>query len=567
MTTSARAKELIEIGDRLWSARGSLESLWQETADNFYPERADFTTKRSLGTDFASHLMTGAPVLARRDLANQINAMLRPRGKNWFTPAPLDDRLAEEPSIIKVMDNFGDRMRRAMYQRETQFTRATKEGDHDFAAFGQTVLSVEFDLEYNSLLYRCWHLRDVVWQENHRGEIDHVHRKWKLSARNICNNPKFRGKVPTSISLCLDKEPHKEFELRHIIVPHEEYECEMNEKQKRKSDRWKFVALTVTKDDCTVLNEEMLEDHPYIIPRWQTVSGSQYAHSPATVVALPDARLLQRISYTLLEAGEKATNPPMIAITEAIRGDIALYAGGITPVEADYDEKTGEVLRPLNMDWGSGLKFGWEMGQKHEEMIKAAFYLNIINLPPVGEAMTATEIRVRTEEYVRAAMPLFEPMEMDYNAALCEKTFGLLMKHGAFGSHQSMPQELWGQEIKWVFESPLADAARKEDAITFKESAELLAIAGQIDPSLIQEYDARQAFRKAIRAVKGPLVPEEEADAARAQAEQMKQMQNMAGMVGQGAGVAEQVGKAAQALGQGGQALMPPPEQMQPQAA
>lgn len=554
MTTSGRAKEIVDRGDALWSARGSLTSLWQELADNFYPERADFTTKRSLGDEFASHLMTGAPVLARRDLANQINAMLRPRGKTWFNPAPEDEELSEQPKIIEAMEDFGNRMRRAMYQRETQFTRATKEGDHDFATFGQAVLTCEFDLAHNSLLYRCWHLRDVAWAENYRGEVDTIHRKWMQTARNLMGNPRYKDKVPAAISRCIDKEPHKEFELRHVIVPFDEYDYKPEKKVRE--GKYKFMCLTVTKDDSAVLCEEPMVEHPYIIPRWQTVSGSPYAHSPATVIALPDARLLQRITYTLLEAGEKATNPPMIAVGEAIRSDIALYAGGITMVESDYDEKLGEVLRPLSMD-NSGLKFGWEMGQKHEEMIKQAFYLNLINLPPMGDAMTATEIRVRTEEYVRAAMPLFEPMEMDYNAALCEKTFNLLMNNGGFGNPREWPEEILGQNIKWVFESPLADAQRKEDAVSFKEAAELLAIAGQIDPALVHEFDARESFRNAMRAVKAPLISDEEADAMREQAQQAQQMQQVMGAVGGAAGVGEQVGKAAQAM----QAGFAPPEQ------
>jgi hypothetical protein len=45
------------------------------------------------------------------------------------------------------------------------------------------------------------------------------------------------------------------------------------------------------------------------------------------------------MTLTLLEAGEKFTNPPMIAVQEAIRSDVAIYAGGITWVDKDYDER------------------------------------------------------------------------------------------------------------------------------------------------------------------------------------------------------------------------------------
>jgi hypothetical protein len=500
---------------------------------------------RHLGNEFAAHLMSGAPVLARRDLANQFAAMLRPRGKEWFSLAPEDERMNETRAVADWAKWASGVQRRAMYDPVARLARATKEGDNDFASFGQAVLTAEYDEETVSLLHRCWHLRDVVWCENERGDIDGVHRKWKITGRAL--EKKYKGKVPAKIIEENKKNPHKEYEARHIIVPYGEYDYKPEKKVR--PGKFKYMSLLVLIEDNTVLEEKPVADHPYIIPRWQTVSGSQYAHSPCTVVALPDARLLQRITFTLLEAGEKATNPPMLAVQEAIRSDIALYAGGITWADAEYDERLGEVLRPMTMD-KSGLSFGIEMADRHEAMIRKAFYLDQINLPAFdGAAMTATEVRVRTEEYIRAALPLFEPLETDYNAALCEKDFNLLMQNGAFGSPADWPEEVQGLELKWQFDSPLADAARKEDAFSFKEASELLAIAGQIDPSLMQEYDARAAFRKALQAIKAPVVDEKQAEEAAGQAQEMQAMQQVMGMIGSGAQTAEQVGKAGQALG------------------
>jgi hypothetical protein len=540
-----RARDLVEMGDRLFTQRQPLVSLWQEIADNFYPERGDFTVSRHLGSEFADHLMSGAPVLARRDLANQFAAMLRPRGKEWFSLAPEDERMNETRSVADWSTWATGVQRRAMYDPAARMTRATKEGDNDFASFGQAVLTVEYDEQAVSLLYRCWHLRDVVWCENDRGDVDGIHRKWKISGRAL--EKKYGDKVPLKIRDANKKEPYKEYEARHVIVPYDEYDYASQ--KKGKPGQFKYMSLLVLKEDEAVLEEKPLADHPYIIPRWQTVSGSQYAHSPCTVVALPDARLLQRITFTLLEAGEKATNPPMLAVQEAIRSDIALYAGGITWADAEYDERLGEVLRPMTMD-KSGLNFGAEMADRHEEMIRKAFYLDQINLPAFdGKAMTATEVRVRTEEYIRAALPLFEPLETEYNAALCEKTFNLLLQNGGFGSPADWPDEVRGLELKWQFDSPLSDAARKEDAFSFKEAADLLAIAGQIDPALVKEYDARDAFRKALRAIKAPVVDEKDAEAAAGEAQEMQSMQEIMSMVGAGAQTVEQVGKAGQALG------------------
>src|SRR5687768_6645172 len=78
------ARELHELADRCFSKRYPLMSLWQETADNFFVERADFTTSRNLGADFGSHLMSSYPLIVRRDLGNAFETMLRPKGKEWF---------------------------------------------------------------------------------------------------------------------------------------------------------------------------------------------------------------------------------------------------------------------------------------------------------------------------------------------------------------------------------------------------------------------------------------------------------------------------------------------------
>jgi hypothetical protein len=150
----------------------ALTTLHQEIATNFYPERADFTLTRSMGMDFAANLLTSYPIVCRRELGNHFGTMLRPTAKPWFHPRRRwKDRAKEDTEVRQVLQWMEETQRRAMYDRESLFTRATKEGDHDFAAFGQCAISVEMNKLANGLLYRCWHLRDMVWQENEEGKI------------------------------------------------------------------------------------------------------------------------------------------------------------------------------------------------------------------------------------------------------------------------------------------------------------------------------------------------------------------------------------------------------------
>ncbi len=115
-------KELKSISDNLFSKRMPLTSLWQEVADNFYPERADFTLRRSIGTDFAANLMTSYPVMCRRDLGNQFGTMLRPTAKPWFhIKRRYIDK--EQTEAKRYLEHFEIVQRRAMYDPVSMFTR------------------------------------------------------------------------------------------------------------------------------------------------------------------------------------------------------------------------------------------------------------------------------------------------------------------------------------------------------------------------------------------------------------------------------------------------------------
>ena len=533
------AKSLVEQGSALFSKKMVLDSRNQEIADHFYPERGDFTVTRDLGEDWASHLMTGYPSMVRRDLGNSLGSMLRPPEEEWFhIKTSREDK--EDYESKQWLEDATKIQRRAMYDRVTNFSRATKEGDHDFATFGSTVLSVEVNRRDNALLYRCWHLRDVAWQEDEYGAISTIHRRWKPTVRDLLGM--FPGKCHQKVEEADAKHPNRPVNCVHIVIRADRYTGQ-------KKWRTPWVSLYIDCDNKHIIEEMGSHTRKYVIPRWMTVSGSQYAYSPATLIALPDARLVQAMTLTLLEAGEKSVNPPMVGVAEAIRGDMAMYAGGFTAVDAEYDERLGEVLRPLSVD-KSGLPYGLEVSDRQQAMLREAFYLNTINMPPSGGPdMTAYEVGQRVQEYIRNAMPLFEPMEADYNGELCEMTFETLFNEGAFGPRDAIPESLAGADIQFRFESPLRDMIERKKGQLFLESKAMLAAAVEADPDTMMLMDFPTALRDVMDGIGVPadwmLSPDAFAKAR--QAQQMKQsMAETMGVMGQGAAVAKDLGQAAQ---------------------
>jgi hypothetical protein len=202
----------------------------------------------------------------------------------------------------------------------------------------------------------------------------------------------------------------------------------------------------------------------------------------------------------------------------------------VTWVDSDYDEKQGEALRPLTQDF-RGFNFGLEMNQDTRAMLHRAFYLDALTLPErQGAEMTAFEVGQRVQEYIRNALPIFEPMEMGYNAAVCDETFELMWRAGGFGSPMNWPKKLQGSEIEFTFESPLHDIIEEQKGQLFQNSSALIAAAIGMDPGAAALPKVEVMLRDALLGIGAPAkwlnteaqVDDEKARMAQAQAQQQK---------------------------------------------
>ena len=527
--------QLVQTIEDLFTKRSSLLLRWQEIGENFYPERADFTVRRDVGDVFAENLSTSYPIMCRRNLGDQIGTMLRNTAKDWFHMVPEDGEREDHDAKAWLEWSTGIQ-RRAMYDRSSLFSRATKEADHDFAAFGQAAISIRLNRERNGLLFRTWHLRDVVWMENEEGQICLVARKWKPYAKDL--KRLFGAKNHAQIETITAKEPFREINCYHIVVEAELYDDDAKGKP--------YWSIYYDKDHDHVLEAVAVWNKEYVIPRWQTVSGSQYAFSPATIVALPDARLIQAMTYTLLEAGEMAVRPPLIATKDVVKSDVGLYAGGITWVDQDYDERLGDALRPIEQDL-RGIPIGLDMQQDARAMLMEAFYLNKLTLPERGPEQTAYEIGQRVQEYIRGAMPIFEPMEHDYNGQVCEVTFDLMLRNGAFGSPYEMPKSLRGANVQFKFNSPLHDAIEQQKGQKFLEMKGIIAEAAAMDPATANIPDMKITVRDVLQGIQVPakwLRSEADVDQIEADQQQKQQIAETLAAIESGAKSAANLGKA-----------------------
>jgi len=457
-------------------------SLYQTLSNHFYPERADFTVTRNIGNEISDLLFNSYPVLVRRDLGNSLSAMLR--DGDWFKMSVQDEPDYEGSSWLQWASK---RLKRLFDDRSANMVRATKEGDHDFITFGQCVLSVEMNKQANGLLFRSWHLRDCAWFEDETGSVAGVSRKWKPTYQQLIDY--FGDKVHKKIKERAVKEPFAEADIIHMVIPSNMYRDEQISNP--------YVSIYIDVANNHTIEAIGINHKYYIIPRFQTISGSPYAYSPATIIALPDARMLQAMTHTLLEAGERYARPPMIATQKVIRSDVDLSPDGVTWVDEEYDERMGDALRPISQDRG-GFPIGLEMRNDIVQVLNSAFYLNKITLPDMGREMTAYEVSERMKQFRRENLPLFAPIEAEYNGQLCEIAFEIAMQAGLLGSEQDIPQSLRGRDVVFKFKSPLSETEEETKSNQFSQVSRMLAEAAQLDPSSADNVDFDTALRDAV---------------------------------------------------------------------
>jgi hypothetical protein len=524
-----RGVQLKKEAEKLFSTKSALDSLNQEIALNFYPRRADFTGSIELGEEFATHIVDTYPMLVCRDLADSFSSMLRPADRPWFIPY-VDGEDAEEDHEAQLF--LRERAPRVITSlisdRSSGFARATSETDRDLAAFGQGIISHTYNANRSGLVFKCHHPRDVVWLDDEAGNVSCVYRKSKQTIYAIVRQ--FGDKnIPHEWKKKASSDPECKFTVYHAVKPLGDYA-----ERKDEAFQEKFASVYFT-DAGTILSESVEDINPYVIPRWVTMSGSQYAFSPATIIALPQARLIQRMMLTLIEAAEKRVDPPLIATAETIKSEVDLSSGAITWVDREYDEKLGAPLRPL--DLGKDPSIGIDLITRQQELLSECFYLNKLQLPD-RNYKTAYETARLVEEYVRSALPLFQPLEAEYNSAILEAIMSRAINAGAFGGPQDIPEVLQGREVRFRFSNPLRDQMEKQKVLHYQETTQLLAVAAQIDPADVSNVDTAKALRDAVEGTGAPrdwMVPEEEALAAKQQQAQAQAAQQQAMAMSQGA--------------------------------
>jgi hypothetical protein len=491
----SNAEELIKLSDKLFTRKWSLDSLRQVLANEFFPERANFTQDRVDGDEYMRLTYESGPALNRRTLADAIGALTRPKQQQWGKVRPEDERLHTDRALVWC-DWASSQMHKLLYWKNGNFYRAMRMGDNDIVSFGDGVCSIAEDSERSGRPFFDWHhLRDCAWTRNRMHVCDVFHRKFKVEAREFCKRWG-EDNLPQARKATLDKDPWQEVEVRHIVMPSGRYDGYRSFASKGKP----FVSIYICPESRRVLKDDNgYFEFPYIVRPWEAQDYSPYSYSPAAMLGLCDARLLQSQAAVILDAAERSIDPPLIATQEAILDGPYSHAGSITYVDAEYDEKLGAALRPL--ETAGNLNIGLEMKVDTREVLAAAWYINKLNLPSDSD-MTAYEVSERVGEYIRSIGPVIEPFEQ-HNQMILDTVFQMLLRLGKLGDYNDIPPEIRGADIGFEIEGPVRAAYARQKTVKARETLEIVKANAELDGRFLDNVDFDVLGRDAISGVGG----------------------------------------------------------------
>tara|TARA_B100000424_G_scaffold76980_2_gene57326 strand:- start:360 stop:1988 length:1629 start_codon:yes stop_codon:yes gene_type:complete len=532
------AQSYIKRYEELRSDRRNWEHHWQEVAEVILPRRTDIVGSRTPGDKRNLKAIDSTGIIANELLAAGLHGMMTNPASKWFTLRLSNQALNQEAAVKMWLESVERIIYEELSSSESSFSSHIHELYLDLSAFGTAVMFIGESDQTKDLMFTALPLKECYVSENSDGRIDTLYRKFELSVRQIVQ--KFGDKeddVGKEVLECYNNDKLEDkFEIIHAIFPRYDYD-----KRKKTRQNKPIASVYVLCKSEMILDEGGFEESPILAPRWSKASGEVYGRGPG-MATLPDVKMLQQMSKTILKAAQKIVDPPLQLEDDSVMLPVRTIPGGL-----NYRRSGSDPIQPLAT--GGNIPIGLEMMQDVRLRIREGFFLDQLSLQQ-GPQMTATEVLQRTEEKLRLLGPVMGRLQSELLSPLINRVFGLL---GRQNKLPPIPEELQDQSYTIEFVSPLARAQRQVEANSLLRVFEIGSTVIQMQPESGRVFKGEDTMRWLSDLFGIPMSilesRQETADRRSAEQQQAQMAQQMA-MVEQGANVLNKAAPAVDVLNQ-----------------
>ena len=114
------------------------------------------------------------------------------------------------------------------------------------------------------------------------------------------------GNLSDNIRKLASDRPEDQIELLHVCCPRTDRDPNARDRKNRK-----FFSGYYDVTEEQLIEESGMDDMGYILSRYNTGPREVYGRSPAMTI-LPEIKMINEMSKTVIRAGQKAVDPPLI---------------------------------------------------------------------------------------------------------------------------------------------------------------------------------------------------------------------------------------------------------------
>jgi len=455
--------------------RYNFDSTWQRIAELIDPDNALFLKQNPWqGGRRDQQQFDATGQLALEKFSAAIESVLTPRTQTWHALEPMEDSLRKNFKVMAWCEELTRKVFRARYAPQAGFVGASSEHYRSLGAYGNGCTFLD-DIPGRTFRYRCDFVGHIWVSPDYTGLPAAVHRKFSLTARQA------KQQFPVGLPLpILRAQDETRFEFIHCVKPRRDYDPERRDYRGMRFGSY-YIACGY---GDSVLEEGGYRVMPYIYSMYSTAPGETYGRGPASKI-LPTLNTINEQQKTLLRAGQRAVDPPLLMPEEDILESFNLRPGALN--FGGVDSMGNARVMPLQT--GANLPLGLEFVQDSREVINDAFFVTLFQILVENPRMTATEALLRAQEKGELLGPPLGRQQTGYLGPLIERELDILFQIP--GILDDMPPELQeaGGMIDVKYTAPLNRMQRAGESTGIMQTFEQLTPWAQVDPSVFKVFN------------------------------------------------------------------------------
>ena len=456
------ARQLKDNLSRLMEKRSNWESHWQEVADYMIPRKAEITKQRASGDKRNISIFDATPINALELLAASLHGMLTSSANRWFSLRFKETELNDSDEAKEWLEDATQRMYDVI--AKSNFQQEIFECYHDLIAFGTACLMIEEDDE-DTLNFSARHIKEIYIQENKKGYVDTIYRKFKMPAQAVLDKFGMEN-VSKEVLNSAKKNPFDDLTIIHVVRPRLEFDPKKKDKK-----NMPFQSIYYEESTGHIIMIGGFKENPYVIPRYLKASTEIYGRSPG-MNALPDVKVLNKMVENSLKAAAKQIDPPLLIPDDGMLAPIRMAPGSINYYRAGSRDR----IEPLNINANTSITLNSE-NQRREAILKM-FHVDQLVITE-NRNMTATEVLQRQEEKMRILGPVLGRLQSELLSPMIIRIFNIMLRNNLF---QMAPAILRSQELNIEYVSPIALAQKSSELQSIMRGLELFGSMAQAMP-------------------------------------------------------------------------------------